>query len=393
MLDIHQINTGKGDAALFVFPDGTTLLLDAGALAWVRPPHYEAPAVPNDSRRAGEWIARYVRAMHPRRNAPVLDYGMITHYHGDHMGNLTADAPRAAAGSYRLTGITDVAEHVPIRVMLDRSWPDYDVSEAMMENYQAFLQWQVRNRGLRVERFEPGRRDQVVLSHAPERFPEFEFYNVAAGGRVATGVEGRTRDRFPAEETPGENAASIAFRLRYGRFTYFNGGDMPGMLPPTAPGWQDMESAVAWEVGPVDVHALNHHGFKDSANPFFLSVLRPRIHILAVYASSHPAPDVMRRMLSENIYPGPRDVFLTNGMWEGRRPNMVNLFGEEETAWLEERLAAAPAAGGHIVVRVDPGGGRYRVVVLDDRSEDRTVLSVHGPYDAATAPPGAAAGR
>ncbi len=30
-LDIHQINTGRGDAALLVFPDGTSLLIDAGA--------------------------------------------------------------------------------------------------------------------------------------------------------------------------------------------------------------------------------------------------------------------------------------------------------------------------------------------------------------------------
>ncbi|RPI20839.1 MAG: hypothetical protein EHM61_26170, partial [Acidobacteria bacterium] len=28
-LDIHQINTGRGNAAFFVFPDGTTLLVDA----------------------------------------------------------------------------------------------------------------------------------------------------------------------------------------------------------------------------------------------------------------------------------------------------------------------------------------------------------------------------
>ena len=29
MLDIHQINTGTGNAAFFILPDGTTLLLDA----------------------------------------------------------------------------------------------------------------------------------------------------------------------------------------------------------------------------------------------------------------------------------------------------------------------------------------------------------------------------
>ncbi|MEP6494314.1 MAG: hypothetical protein ABJF01_16645 [bacterium] len=30
-MDIHQISTGRGNSALFIFPDGTTLLVDAGA--------------------------------------------------------------------------------------------------------------------------------------------------------------------------------------------------------------------------------------------------------------------------------------------------------------------------------------------------------------------------
>ena len=36
-LDIHHINTGAGDSTFFVFPDGTTMLLDAGALVRERP--------------------------------------------------------------------------------------------------------------------------------------------------------------------------------------------------------------------------------------------------------------------------------------------------------------------------------------------------------------------
>ena len=31
-LDIHQISTGRGNAAYLIFPDGTTMLLDAGRL-------------------------------------------------------------------------------------------------------------------------------------------------------------------------------------------------------------------------------------------------------------------------------------------------------------------------------------------------------------------------
>src|SRR5688572_4807944 len=122
MLDIHQINTGTGDAAFFVFPDGTTLLLDAAGVnrAKERPPNYDTRPRPDGSRRAGEWVARYVQRMHPEGERGALDYAMLTHFHGDHMGTLLPESPNAKSGAYRLTGITDVGEAVPIRRMLDR---------------------------------------------------------------------------------------------------------------------------------------------------------------------------------------------------------------------------------------------------------------------------------
>ena len=61
MLDIHQISTGRGNAGLYIFPDGTTLLVDAGELptktaaAHSRPPGRHAPG------------RRVDRALHPPR--------------------------------------------------------------------------------------------------------------------------------------------------------------------------------------------------------------------------------------------------------------------------------------------------------------------------------------
>lgn len=391
-LDIHQINTGTGDAAFFILPDGTTLLLDAGAVnrAGEREPRYDAPPRPDGSLRPGQWIVRYLRRVHPEGGRGGLDYAVLTHFHGDHMGTLLPDSPRSSSGAYQLTGITDVGDEVRIRTLLDRGWPSYDYpapsGSAMMRNYRAFVKWQRENRGLEMARFEAGRADQIVLRRAPGDFPDFELRQIAANARVWTGGGTATRHRFPAGMMPAENNCSLAFRLKYGAFTYFNGGDMAGFLGPNAPAWAEMESAVAWVTGPVDVHALNHHGTQDAVNPFFLSVLQPRIHILSTYASSQPSPDVMRRMLSERIYPGPREIFLTNSDWPGRREHMVKLFGEPETVWLQERIRAVSGRHGHVVVRVDAGGAQYRVIVVDDSREVGQVLSVHGPYTSKPAP-------
>ncbi|MDP2996253.1 MAG: hypothetical protein Q8N47_02120 [Bryobacterales bacterium] len=60
-LDIHHISTGRGNATLFVMPDGTTMLLDAGASSGANPRW--APARPDASRTPGDWLARYVERM------------------------------------------------------------------------------------------------------------------------------------------------------------------------------------------------------------------------------------------------------------------------------------------------------------------------------------------
>ena len=88
----------------------------------------------------------------------------------------------------------------------------------------------------------------------------------------------------------------------------------------------------------------------------------------------------MRRMLSERIYPGPRDIFLTNAEWPGRQEHLLKLYGETDTTWLWARLKETAARQGHILVRVQPGGAQYHVVVIDDQNESGNVLSVHGPF-------------
>jgi len=374
-LDIHQINTGKGNATLFVLPDGTSMLLDAG---WGGNEGARGtPARPNASRNPGEWIARYARHMLAFRPDPVLDYALLTHFHGDHMGGPSPQAKPSKAGAYQLTGITEVGDHLPIRKMLDRGWPDYafprPLTGPMMDNYRAFLKWQSEHAGMKVERFQPGRNDQLVL-RSPGKYPSFEIRNVLANTEVWTGVASNTRQQFPPlssltpDQYPDENPCSLGFRVSYGKFDYGTFGDIPGAVPDGAgPVWVDMETPVARAVGPLDAVILNHHGNRDSTNAFYLSGVRPQVFIVPVWSANHPGEDVLTRMYSTRLYPGPRDVFATN-MTDANR------------AVIGTMLDRLKSSQGHILIRVAPGGETFRVLILDDAAETYQVKAIFGPY-------------
>ena len=63
-------------------------------------------------------------------------------------------------------------------------------------NYLNFIKWHNENRGVEIERFRPGRADQIVLCHNAGKYPEFQVRNLAANGRVWTGVDTIVRDHF-----------------------------------------------------------------------------------------------------------------------------------------------------------------------------------------------------
>lgn len=374
LLEIHQISTGRGNAGLYIFPDGTTLLVDTGELSRKTPRH--TPDRPDGTRPAGEWVARYTRHALRHDSQPSLDYALLTHFHEDHMGDAADSAPMSRSGAYRLTGLTWVGESLRISRMLDRGWPDYNypkpIEDPSTKNYRAFTKWQTAHNGMKVERFMPGRNDQVVLCRDPKKYPTFDFRNIGANGEIWTGISTVTRHHFPdlasvpRAEWPHENMCSISFRLSYGQFDYFNGGDIPGVPPEGLPQWHDVETPVAKAVGPVEAAILNHHGYVDTQNEFFVGALRPRVWTLSVWDSGHPTARVWQRLRSSRLYPGPRDVFATD-LHPATRQVISGI----------DKLASDR---GHIVLRVSPGGSNYRVVVVDDSSESHRVTKVFGPF-------------
>src|SRR3546814_3986507 len=93
---------------------------------------------------------------------------------------------------------------------------------------------------------------------------------------------------------------------------------------------------------------LDHHANRDSVNEIILRNLAPRVMVQQNWLSPQPGEEVVTRMASRGLYPGPRDVFATGMSPESREvigPIMDSIY---------------KSYGGHVVVRVAPGGEQYR---------------------------------
>ena len=371
-LDIHHINTGKGECAFLILPDGTTMLVDAGATAQAKPRVTDPK--PNGSRTPGEWISRYILHFLKNQQAKQLDYVLLSHFHDDHIGELYPGLKNSSKGNYTLTGITDVAENISISKLIDRNWPDYNfpvpLNEEYVQNYIRFVKWNVENKKFKAETFRVGDNKQFALIHHPEKYSNFEIRNIAANGHVWTGTGSNERNHFPPitslspSEYPGENKLSCAIRLSYGKFDYYNGGDLTTSSPGT---WQDIETPVGMVTGPVDVCLADHHAYFDAMGIPFIQAVCPRVFIIQIWSPSQPDNSVLSRMLSAGTYPGPRDIFATNIM-------------DETRVVVGSRIDKLKSQQGHIIVRVNPGGETYMIYTLDDSEENFRIKTIHGPY-------------
>ena len=367
-MDIHHISTGRGSAIFFILPDGTRLLADAGDLGdpsrWTH--KVIMPAVPDESKSPAEWIARYIdHFSKPLGKELYLDYAMITHFDCDHYGMLDHTAISVEGKPYKYTGMTHLGNLIPIRTMIDRGYPAYDYPSVerfrkrngkLFDNYKLFMK-ERESLGLRNEQFRVGSDKQFVLKSAAERYPAFRIMNIATNGRIWTGEGDKTRSLIPEDAPAGaalnENSSSCVFRLEYGDFAYYLGGDISGTWSRKKGNtWNDVQTPVSKVIGTVDVAVADHHGYRDSTNDNLLKALNMNALIIPIWDLYHPHPNAMQRIVNNgvpHIYPA--------GITEKRLAEMK-----------EKGLGDNIREDGHIVVRVYKGGKKYQIFVLNDRS-------------------------
>lgn len=383
-LDIHHIQTGRGNAAFAVMPDGTTLLIDAGALPddWAKnySPLKLTPTVPDNSKRPGEWIAQYIEQFKPL-GMKNLDYAVVTHFHSDHFGTVDQGSPKSGKGDWQLAGLTDVAERWPIVTLIDRDYPDYAFPAAQratkdtsLSNYFRFVDGSVASGRMKAERFGVGRDDQIVCKHKSKECIGFSIRNIASNGEVWTGSGIESRALLTASQITNskgsfnENPLSTVLKINFGNFDYVTGGDLTGVNEPDQPDWFAMEGKISPVVGEVDAMTLNHHGNRDATSSAWLRSLTPRVLVQQTWVSDHPGGEVVARITSRKIWPDDRDIFATYV-----HPETKIAIGP----WLTRNYKSTE---GHVVIRVTEAGRQYEVFVLNSNSRDRGVMARFGPY-------------
>lgn len=398
-LDIHHINTGRGNASFCIFPDGTTLLIDAGEISPLEPRLFSprnASIKPNYTRKPFEWIIHYILKVKPDCQTQGIDYALLTHFHDDHFGADYPGAPLSASGKFGLSGITGIGERLPIHLLLDRGFPTYRYPYDMkresekygggeiefgqtMRNYFSFQQFQQQS-GHQIDSLRAGSRTQIHLNNKPDQYPGFFVQNIKSNQFIWTGKDSAVQDVFPAYQAndrnswPDENSLSLALTIHYGPFIYYTGGDNPGNVFAGDKPWRDVETPMAKAIGEVDIATMDHHGNRDAVNEFQVRTFKPTVWIEQVWSSDHPGHEVLIRASSPHLYPGKRDLFSTN-MLEANK----NVIGP-----LIDRVYKSQQ--GHILVRVLPGGEKYLLIILDDSTPEMPVKAVFGPYDSKIKP-------
>ena len=355
-LDIHSINTGRGECTYYILPDGTTLLVDAGEFhtGGARYPMVEQK--PDTLTRPYKVYSAYIQNV---SHSGHIDYALLTHYHMDHMGRLEKDYERAEEG-YIKTGMMALYDDCPYRVLVDRSYPDYSFDDSKaLKHWKRFVDAKKEKDGMRVEKFDLGSDSQFVLLNNPEKYPDFKVTNYHVNGLVWD--NGEVLDCWK-DKPVRENGASAGFLLSYGKFDWFTGGD--------AGDNGKVEKPTARAIGrQIEAMKGHHHMSWHTMTPQMLEILRPQVVVNQSFYAHQPWPQTMKDVLEVGMPEGQvRDVFLTNL----HDSTYVN---EEVT------LAKVKAYRGHVVIRVLPGGDSFYVYMLDDSNMEFKVKSVYGPYE------------
>ncbi len=374
-LDIHAINTGRGECALYIFPDGTTMMVDAASASTDNEAEEDsggATPIKPTGKEPVETVVNYISHFIEAASGK-LDYIMLSHWHGDHIGG----PPNAAmethsSGKFILCGVTRIGTAFEVGKLIDRgrTYPKA-VNSTGVQNYFRYVDWITEQGNTVREEAVVGPTTQVVMKVNPSAYSNFMVRNVCKNGYIWTG-EGTdgSKNTFTTDPTEldkaDENKFSIGFLMKYGKFDYFAGGDISYSGRSLVGAWIDIESSLATVMPQVEVMKAHHHGTQNCNSDDFLKAAKPDAVVAHVWQDVQPNPATVARMFSANKE---CNIFTTN--MTDRNKGVLGA----------ATVAKIKSTSGHIVVRVSPGGDQYYIYILNDNNEKYVVQRIFGPYE------------
>jgi competence protein ComEC len=227
---IYFLDTEGGQATLVATPSGQALLFDTG---W-----------------AGGRDADRIVAAAKDANIKQLDYVVLTHYHGDHVG-----------------GVTELAERMKIGTFVDHG-PTMEDSEQSRRVYEAYEKVAAKTKHLTVK---PG--EGLAMKDVTVKIL------TAAGEHIADPLAGAGTansycDAEPKPETDAsENARSVGTLITFGNFRFLDMGDLSQK--------QELELACPNNmIGTTDLYLVTHHGAEGSNSKALVWALHPRLAVM-----------------------------------------------------------------------------------------------------------------
>ena len=237
-LDIYSIDTEGGKATLFVSPTGQTLLFDTGT--------------GGDNNRDADRISNLIKEVAVEQQ---LDHVIVSHYHGDHVGNAA-----------------ELSRRFPIRHFYDHGGWTVEGQPNRRTAFDSYLP--VRERAHATVP-KPGTRipvtgfDFTVVSNAGE------LITAPVGGLPGAGAPNPLcRDSVPrVQDATPENAEAVGALVRYGSFRLLDLSDLI---------WNMEKELVCPNnlLGTVDVYHTSRHGTDWAGNPVMVHAVRPRVAVM-----------------------------------------------------------------------------------------------------------------
>jgi competence protein ComEC len=250
-LNVYFIDVEGGQSTLFVSPSGQSMLIDTGF--------------------PGERDATRIAAAAKEAGVSKIDFLLVTHYHGDHVG-----------------GVPEVAKRVPIVTFIDHG-PSAEQTLNVPQSYATYLS--VRDTGQHQHIVaKPGVKlpikgiDVQVVSAATDLVSK-----PLPGGGAANPLcsEFQPKDETKDPLLAGENAQSVGTVISLGKFRMVDFGDLT---------WNHEHGLACPRnvIGSVDLYLTTHHGQNISGLPMLVYALHPRAAVMNNGAKKGGASDTFQ---------------------------------------------------------------------------------------------------